>query len=62
VKTAAKNGAAIMYNMGLDSPDFDSMAAAAKRLFDLGVRVVGLGAMEWHMQMALEHIRKNSIG
>ena len=23
---------------------------------------VGLGAMEWHMQMALEHIRKNSIG
>jgi len=24
--------------------------------------VVGLGAMEWHMQMALEHIRKNSIG
>ena len=38
------------------------MAAAAKRLFDLGVRVVGLGAMEWHMQMALEHIRKNSIG
>ena len=53
---------AIMYNMGLDSPDFDSMAAAAKRLFNLGVRVVGLGAMEWHMQMALEHIRKNSIG
>jgi 2-keto-3-deoxy-L-rhamnonate aldolase RhmA len=62
VKTAESHGAAIMYNMGLDSPDFDSMAAAAKRLFDLGVRVVGLGAMEWHMQMALEHIRKNSIG
>ena len=59
---AERHGAAIMYNMGLDSPDFDSMAAAAKRLFDMGVRVVGLGAMEWHMQMALEHIRKNSIG
>ena len=62
VKTAESHGASIMYNMGLDSPDFDSMAASAKRLFDLGVRVVGLGAMEWHMQMALEHIRKNSIG
>jgi hypothetical protein len=37
------------------------MAAAAKRLFDMGVRVVGLGAMEWHMQMALEQIRKNAI-
>ncbi|GIT01576.1 MAG: hypothetical protein CM1200mP27_02010 [Chloroflexota bacterium] len=63
VNTAEQNGASIMYNMGLDSPDFDSMAAAAKRLFlKSGVRVVGLGAMEWHMQMALEHIRKNSIG
>ena len=62
VNTAERNGASIMYNMGLDSPDFDSMAAAAKRLFNVGVRVVGLGAMEWHMQMALEHIRKNSIG
>ena len=62
VNTAEQNGASIMYNMGLDSPDFDSMAAAAKRLFNVGVRVVGLGAMEWPMQMALEHIRKNSIG
>jgi 2-keto-3-deoxy-L-rhamnonate aldolase RhmA len=61
VKTAERNGAAIMYNMGLDSPDFESMAATAKRLFDMGVRVVGLGAMEWHMQMALEQIRKNAI-
>ena len=40
--------------------DFDSMAAAAKRLFNVGVRVVGLGAMEWHMQMALEHDRKQA--
>ena len=31
VNTAERNGAAIMYNMGLDSPDIESMAAAAKR-------------------------------
>ena len=62
VKTGERYGASIMYNMGLDSPDFDSMAASAKRYFEVGVKVVGLGAMEWHMQMALEHIRKNSIG
>ena len=51
-----------MYNMGLDSPDFDAMADSARRYFDVGVRVVGLGAMEWHMQMALQQIRRRAIG
>ena len=62
VKTGERYGASIMYNMGLDSPDFDAMAASARRYFDVGVKVVGLGAMEWHMQMALQHIRKLAIG
>ena len=62
VKTAESHGAAIMYNMGLDSPDFDAMAASARRYFDVGVRVVGLGAMEWHAQMALQQIRRGAIG
>lgn len=62
VETGQRHGAAIMYNMGLDSPDFDAMAESAKRYFDLGVRVVGLGAMEWHMQMALQQIRRKAIG
>ena len=62
VKTAESHGAAIMYNMGLDSPDFDAMAASARRYFEIGVRVVGLGAMEWHAQMALQQIRRGAIG
>ena len=62
VKTGEKYGTAIMYNMGLDSPDFDTMAESARRYFNVGVRVVGLGAMEWHMQMALQHIRRKAIG
>ena len=62
VKTGERYGASIMYNMGLDSPDFDAMAASARRYFEVGVKVVGLGAMEWHMQMALQHIRKLAIG
>ena len=62
VKTGEMHGASIMYNMGLDSPDFDAMADSARRYFDVGVRVVGLGAMEWHMQMALQHIRRRAIG
>lgn len=62
VKTAERHDAAIMYNMGLDSPDFDAMAASARRYFDAGVRVVGLGAMEWHVQMALQQIRRQAIG
>ena len=62
VETGERYDASIMYNMGLDSPDFDSMAASAKRYFDVGVKVVGLGAMEWHMQMALQQIRKKAIG
>lgn len=62
VKTGERHGAAIMYNMGLDSPDFDAMAASARRYFDAGVRVVGLGAMEWHIQMALQQIRRQAIG
>jgi len=35
--------------------------ASARRFFDLGVRVVGVGAMEWHLQMALEYIRKQTF-
>ena len=62
VKTGERHGTSIMYNMGLDSPDFDSMGEAAKRYFEIGVKVVGLGAMEWHMQMALEQIRRHAIG
>ena len=62
VKTAQRYGAGVMYNLGLDSPDFDSMAASAKRFFELGVQVVGIGAMEWHMQMALEYVRKKALG
>jgi 2-keto-3-deoxy-L-rhamnonate aldolase RhmA len=62
VKTAERYGAGVMYNLGLDSPDFDSMAASAKRFFDLGVQVVGIGAMEWHLQMALEYVRKETLG
>ena len=62
VKTGERHGASIMYNMGLNSPDFDAMADSARRYFDVGVRVVGLGAMEWHMQMALQHIRRRAIG
>ena len=62
VKTAERYGAGVMYNLGLDSPDFDAMAASAKRFFDLGVQVVGIGAMEWHLQMALEYVRKKTLG
>ena len=62
VKTAQRYGAGVMYNLGLDSPDFDSMAASAKRFFEMGVQVVGIGAMEWHMQMALEYVRKKALG
>jgi 2-keto-3-deoxy-L-rhamnonate aldolase RhmA len=62
VATAERHGAAIMYNMGLDQPDFDAMAAMARRMFDLGVRVVGLGAVEWHTQMALQQMRRGAIG
>ena len=62
VKTAQLYGAGVMYNLGLDSPDFDSMAASAKRFFEMGVQVVGIGAMEWHMQMALEYVRKKALG
>ena len=61
VKTAASHGAGVMYNLGLDSPDFDAMAKSAKRFFDLGVQVMGIGAMEWHLQMALEYIRKKTF-
>lgn len=62
VRMGERYGAGVMYNLGLDSPDFDAVAASARRLFDLGVRVVGVGAMEWHLQMALEQIRKKTIG
>lgn len=62
VRLGERHGVGVMYNLGLDSPDFDSMAASARRFFDLGVRVMGIGAMEWHLQMALEYIRKKSLG
>jgi 4-hydroxy-2-oxoheptanedioate aldolase len=62
VHTAARYGTGVMYNLGLDSPDFDAVVASARRFFDLGVRVVGVGAMEWHLQMALEYIRKQTFG
>lgn len=62
VRTGERYGAGVMYNLGLDSPDFESMIASARRFFDLGVQVVGIGAMEWHLQMALEHIRKGVLG
>ncbi len=61
VRVGERHGAGVMYNLGLDSPDFDSLAASARRFFDLGVRVVGVGAMEWHLQMALEQIRKRAL-
>ena len=41
------------------------MGAMAKRRFDMGVKVVGLGAMqshEWHMQMALTQMRRKAFG
>lgn len=62
VRAGERHGAGVMYNLGLDSPDFDAVAASARRFFDLGVRVVGVGAMEWHLQMALEQIRKGALG
>ncbi|MBM3346660.1 MAG: hypothetical protein FJY55_09235 [Betaproteobacteria bacterium] len=61
VETGAKHGASIMYNMGLDQPDFDSMGALARRMFDMGVKVVGLGAMEWHVQVALQQMRRKAF-
>jgi 4-hydroxy-2-oxoheptanedioate aldolase len=61
VHTASRYGTGIMYNLGLNSPDFDAVVASARRFFDLGVRVVGVGAMEWHLQMALEYIRKQTF-
>jgi hypothetical protein len=52
----------VMYNLGLDPPDFATMAASVRRFFDLGVRVVGIGAVEWHLQMALTAMRKQTLG
>jgi 2-keto-3-deoxy-L-rhamnonate aldolase RhmA len=62
VRLGERHGVGVMYNLGLDSPDFDSMAASVRRFLDLGVRVMGIGAMEWHLQMALEYVRKKSLG
>jgi len=61
VEVGARHGASIMYNMGLDSQDFDELGDAARRIFDMGVKVVGLGAMEWHMQMALQQMRRRAL-
>lgn len=62
VRLGERYQAGVMYNLGLDSPDFASMAAAARRFFDLGVRVVGVGAVEWHLQMALTALRQQTLG
>ena len=62
VKMGRRHGAGVMYNLGLDSPDFASMATSIRRFFDLGVRVVGVGAVEWHLQMALSYIRQQTLG
>jgi 2-keto-3-deoxy-L-rhamnonate aldolase RhmA len=62
VRLGERYGAGVMYNLGLDSPDFGAMAASARRFFDLGVRVVGLGAVEWHLQMALSALRQQTLG
>ena len=62
VGLGARHKAGVMENLRLDSPDFDAMAASARRFFDLGVRVVGLGAVEWHLQMALTTMRKHTLG
>jgi hypothetical protein len=57
VRLGERHGAGVMYNLGLDSPNFEAVIASARRLFELGVRVVGVGAVEWHLQMALEYMR-----
>src|SRR5262244_2106317 len=62
VALGERHEAGVMYNLGLDSPDFDTMVASARRFFDLGVRVVGLGAVEWHLQMALSALRQQTLG
>lgn len=62
VRLGERHGAGVMYNLGLDSPHFEAMAASARRFFDLGVRVVGVGAVEWHLQMALEYLRGQTVG
>jgi 2-keto-3-deoxy-L-rhamnonate aldolase RhmA len=62
VATAARHGAGVMYNVGLDSPDFESLGRSARRILDTGVQVVGVGAVEWHAQMALERIRRDVLG
>ena len=62
VRLGERHGAGVMYNLGLDSPDFATMAATVRRFFALGVRVVGVGAVEWHLQMALTALRDQTLG
>ena len=62
VRLGERYGVGVMYNLGLDSPDFAAMAASARRFFELGVRVVGVGAVEWHLQMALTYMRQQTLG
>ena len=62
VTLGRRHGAGIMYNVGLDSPDFDALSRTARRILDLGVQVVGVGAVEWHLQMALQQIRGAVLG
>jgi 4-hydroxy-2-oxoheptanedioate aldolase len=58
VALARRHAAGVMYNVGLDSPDLEALARTARRILGLGVQVVGVGAVEWHLQMALEQIRR----
>jgi len=61
VRLGERYGAGVMYNLGLDSPHFEALIASARRVFELGVRVVGVGAVEWHLQMALEYMRTQML-
>jgi hypothetical protein len=51
VRLGERYGAGVMYNLGLDSPHFDAMIAS-----------VGVDAVEWHLQMALEYMRAQTLG
>jgi len=62
VSLGARHAAGVMYNLGLDSPDFATMAASARRFFDLWGRGVGIRPVEWPLQMALTAMRKQILG
>jgi 4-hydroxy-2-oxoheptanedioate aldolase len=62
VALGRRHGAGVMYNVGLDSPDLGALSRTARRVLDLGVQVVGVGAVEWHLQMALEQVQQSVLG